>query len=235
MQPTYMPWAGYLNLMRQVDLFIYLDDAQYERSSWQNRNRVLVKGAPTWITVPVVRGHLGAKINEVVVDDQAQWQQKHTRLLLNAYARHENYVDLKDIITHLAQNKEKVLSDLNISLLDEWSRRLDITTPTLRSSKLGIEGTRTQRLISILNEVGATEYITPQGALAYLTEDEFCRQSAIKLLVHDFKPPPYPQRETSSFISHLSVLDVLSHIGWQNLKSYVHLPMDCFYQFQGTS
>ena len=73
MQPTYMPWAGYFNLMARVDMFVYLDDAQYERSSWQNRNRVLVRGTPTWLSVPVVRGFLGASINQVVVDETLQW------------------------------------------------------------------------------------------------------------------------------------------------------------------
>ena len=61
MQPTYMPWAGYLHLIDQADVFVFLDDVQFEKQSWQNRNRVLVRGAPHWLTVPVLRQHLSVQ------------------------------------------------------------------------------------------------------------------------------------------------------------------------------
>jgi hypothetical protein len=53
MQPTYFPWAGYFSLLGMVDVFVFLDDVQFVRGSWQNRNRVLVAGEEHWITFPV--------------------------------------------------------------------------------------------------------------------------------------------------------------------------------------
>lgn len=232
MQPTYMPWAGYLNLMTQVDVFVYLDDAQYERSSWQNRNRVLVKGAPTWMTVPVQRGFLGAKIHQVQVDDRMPWRRKHAAMLTNAYARHPHASDLVAVTEHLTADASSSLADVNISLLDLWRTRLGIQTPLLRSSQMGVEGVRTQRLISLLGQLGATEYVTPPGALGYLQEDQFTRHTTIKLLVHDFQPAPYPQRDTTSFVSHLSMLDVLAHLGWAGLSSYIRPPRACIQAFE---
>lgn len=221
MQPTYMPWAGYLNLMTQVDLFIYLDDAQYERSSWQNRNRVLVKGAPTWLTVPVVRGFLGAQINQVAVDDSTPWRRKHVALLSNSYARHEYVREMLEATELLGVSSLTYLADLNIALLEWLRHRLGIATPTIRSSQLGVAGVRTERLISILEKLGATEYVTPPGALGYLQEDAFVDRTAIRLLVHDFQPAKYVQRDTAEFVSHLSILDVVAHLGWDGTKSYI--------------
>ena len=222
MQPTYMPWAGYLNLMAQVDLFVYLDDVQHERSSWQNRNRVLVKGVPTWLTVPVVRGFLGAKINHVAMDDATPWRRKHVLLLSNSYARHKYVREMLEATELLGVTSLTYLADLNIALLEWLRHKLEITTPTVRSSQLGVDGVRTDRLISMLEKLGVTEYVTPSGALDYLQEDAFVDRTAIRLLVHDFHPAKYLQRNSEEFVSHLSILDVLAHLGWGGTKSYIH-------------
>lgn len=235
MQPTYMPWAGYLNLMAQVDLFIYLDDAQYERSSWQNRNRVLIKGAPTWLTVPVVRGFFGAQINHVAVDDATPWRRKHAVLLSNSYARHEYVREMLEATELLGVASLTHLADLNIALLEWLRHRLGIATPTMRSSQLGIDGVRTDRLISILEKLGATEYVTPPGALGYLQEDAFVDRTAIRLLVHDFQPAKYVQRDTEEFVSHLSILDVAAHLGWGGTKSYIHPTVESIRILEGQS
>lgn len=224
MQPTYMPWAGYFNLMAQVDMFVYLDDAQYERSSWQNRNRVLVRGTPTWLTVPVVRGFLVASINQVVVDETLPWRRKHLTLLTNSYARHEYIQSMLEATQPLSDNSLTCLADLNIFVLEVLRNRMEITTPTVRSSSLGINGVRTDRLIAILTELGATEYVTPPGALDYLREDKFVNRSAARLLVHNFQPAEYLQRDTTSFVSHLSSLDMVAHLGWEGAKNYINPP-----------
>lgn len=221
MQPTYMPWAGYLNLMAQVDCFVYLDDAQYERSSWQNRNRILVNGAPNWLTIPVVRGHLGASIHQVVVDDSIPWRRKHVTQLSNCYARHDHVRPMLEATEPLAQTSLTQLAELNIAVLEGLRSRLNIATPTVRSSELGIDGVRTGRLIDILARLGATEYVTPPGALEYLQEDRFVERCPVKLWVHDFQPVAYPQRQAPEFVSHLSVLDVVAHLGWQGARSYI--------------
>lgn len=221
MQPTYMPWAGYLNLMAQVDCFVYLDDAQYERSSWQNRNRILVNGTPNWLTVPVVRGHLGASIREVVVDDAVPWRRKHMALLSNSYARHEHARTMLEATEPLATASLTHLADLNIAVLEVLRRNLNIATPTLRSSSLGIGGARTGRLIDILARLGATEYVTPPGALEYLQADRFVDHCPVRLWVHDFRPAEYRQRNAPGFVSHLSILDVVAHLGWEGTRSYI--------------
>lgn len=231
MQPTYMPWAGYLNLMAEVDCFVYLDDAQYERASWQNRNRILVQGEPAWITVPVVRGHLGETIDHVRLDDRLPWRRKHATMIQQAYGRSESGASALDAVEPLGDTSIAKLADLNIALLGRLRERLGISTPTLRSSELGIQGTRTARLVAILSHLGATEYVTPPGSLDYLREDDFVSHSTAHLLVHDFQPTPYPQRGTASFVSHLSILDILAQLGWQGASRYIRQPVPCVRDF----
>ncbi len=225
MQPTYLPWAGYLHLMASVDCFVYLDDAQFERSSWQHRNRLLVGGAASWLTVPVVRGFLGETIEQVRVADNQPWRHKHLGTLAAAYGRHPHFAPVREAVAALEDRALCSLADLNIVLLDALRTQLDIRTPLLRSSRLDIPGTRTGRLISILERLGATEYVTPPGALGYLREDRFAQNCAIRLLVHDFAPAPYPQRGSVPFISHLSIIDVAAHLGWAAARSYIRPPL----------
>jgi len=232
MQPTYMPWAGFLNLMAGVDLFIYLDDAQYERATWQNRNRVLVAGQPAWLTVPVLRDFLGAPIHQVRIDDRLPWRRKHAMLLQQAYARHEFAIDMRDAVEMLDDMAVTRLATLNIAILDRLRDRLGIMTRTLRSSELGIGGVRTDRLIAILAHVGATEYVTPPGSLEYLRNDDFVGRAPQRLLVHDFHPTPYPQCGAASFVSHLSILDVVAHLGWQGARRYIRPSVPCLRELQ---
>lgn len=227
MQPTYVPWAGYLNLMREVELFVYLDDAQYERASWQNRNRVLVAGQPAWLTVPVTRDFLGAPIHAVQIDDRLPWRRKHTELLKQTYARHAHGAEMLEAAAVIGNDALTRLADLNIAVLDRLRLGLAISTPTLRSSELGIEGVRSDRLLAMLDHLGATEYVTPPGSLGYLRDDDFVGRARQRVLVHDFQPQAYVQRGAAAFVSHLSVLDVVAHLGWQAAAAYIRPPVPC--------
>ena len=225
MQPTYLPWAGYLHLMASVDCFVYLDDAQFERSSWQHRNRLLVGGAASWLTVPVIRGFLGETIEQVRVADNQPWRHKHLGTLAAAYGRHPHFAESREALASIEDRGLESLADLNIALLDDLRVRLDIQTPVLRSSRLDIPGTRTDRLIRILESLGAMEYVTPPGALGYLRKDRFTRHCGIRLLVHDFAPASYLQRGGMPFVSHLSIIDVAAHLGWPEARRYIRPPL----------
>jgi hypothetical protein len=224
MQPTYFPWAGYFNLIQGVDAFVLLDDAQYERSSWQNRNRVLVNSAPRWLTVPVLREFLGAPLNAVRTDDKLPWRRKHLALLTQSYGRHPDGPAMLEVVQPIADALLDVLAELNIRLLRDLCARLGIGTLLLRSSELAVEGKRTGHLIGICERLGCDEYLSPPGALEYLMEDGFVELTGTRLLINDYEPAPYPQRGTAAFVSNLSILDVVANMGWAQAAAYVRRP-----------
>ena len=222
MQPTYMPWAGYLRLIGSVDRFVYLDDAQYERGTWHQRNRVLVNGAAHWLTVPVLRASLGDTIRQVRVDDAAHWRRKHMALIANCYGRHPFAADALELADTLQLEQDlSALADLNIALIERCCDRLGLGVERLRASELAVPGARTARVIAICRSLGASTYRSPPGARDYLAEDGFERQGDIQLEFDDFAAPPYPQRGASGFVSHLSVLDALANLGWAGLARYI--------------
>lgn len=223
MQPTYMPWTGYLRLIARSDTFVYLDDAQYERGTWHQRNRVLVNGEPRWLTVPVRRTHLGDAINQVTVDDSIPWRRKHQALLANAYGRHPHAADALGLSALLERTELVVLADLNIALVEHCCARLGLSTVRRRASTLDVPGTRTQRLVAMCDALGADTYVSPPGARDYLQADGFTSLTGTPLEFDEFIPPTYPQRGTASFVSHLSVLDAVANLGWDGLKRYIAL------------
>lgn len=222
MQPTYMPWAGYLRLIGKVDRFVYLDDAQYERGTWHQRNRVLVDGAAHWLTVPVIRPHLGATIQQVRVDDDAHWRRKHMALIRNCYGRHPFAADALALAEIVAAREDlTVLADLNIALIEHCCEKLGFATSRVRASQLGVAGVRTARVIAICELLGADSYLSATGARAYLAEDGFEDQTGIQLEFDEFPAPAYPQRGAATFVSHLSVLDTIANLGWAGLGHYI--------------
>jgi WbqC-like protein family len=221
MQPTYIPWAGYFNLISKADVFVFLDDAQYERSSWQNRNKVVTAGAAHWITIPVMREFLGAAINSVRTDEKLPWRRKHLALLKQVYAGHPYGAEALRLADLIADPAIDVLAELNIRIIRECCACLGIETPLARSSEMSIEGQRTERLIKICERLDCDQYLSPPGANEYLAEDQFEKMTSIRLSINDFIPQTYPQKGTKQFISHLSIVDVAANIGWKEAAVYV--------------
>ncbi|ABK47541.1 hypothetical protein CF168_14350 [Shewanella bicestrii] len=221
MQPTFLPWSGYFNLMAEVDVFVFLDDAQFQKSSWHNRNRIPLNNMPNWLTVPVRHQHLDQTLLATRLDNKTHWREKMTRMLEQTYAKHAFNSELYCFINLISNDNHTSLAELNIALIEMMAQKLSIQCKTIRSSELDIPGVRTRRLLSILHEIKATEYLSPQGAREYLTADDFTGQTDIQLSFQEFLPQVYPQRKTNHFIEKLSMLDVVMNIGWSNSKAYI--------------
>ena len=221
MQPTYLPWAGYFNLVDQVDVFVFLDDAQFQKNSWHNRNRILVNHRTHWITVPVNRKALSQTINKSSVDEKQNWKQKHVKLLRQTYSKHPFSNDLLPVCDVIENCDFQSLADLNVHLIEWFMMKLDIKTECVLSSQLNISGKRTERIIKILEKLNADIYLSPQGAAEYLDLDDFVNQTCVNLTYQSFEPKQYQNYGHDKFESHLSIVDIVANIGWKNTKKYI--------------
>ena len=122
MQPTYLPWAGYFSLIDSVELFVFLDDVQIERQSWQTRNRVCIGGREQMLTVPVKKTGLLTQIRDARVNDAANWRKKHQKSLHQAYGGApfgEMILQQLDFI--LCDYSQVRLADINIAIITAMS------------------------------------------------------------------------------------------------------------------
>ena len=211
LQPSYLPWLGYLDQLASVDAFVYYDDVQFDRNGWRNRNRVRTANAEgwSWLTIPV-QLHGFPKILEVAIDDRTPWRRKHWTTLKNAYAR-APHRDLLDAFEGFYQGTSTSLAEVTIESIAIMAKLLGIATPVYRSSQLGIEGDRNTRLLRICQHFGATEYLSGAAAQAYLDVKLF-EDAGIDVLWQSYEHPTYAQVH-EPFISHLSAIDALLCVG----------------------
>jgi hypothetical protein len=214
-QPTYLPWLGYFDLMDQVDTFVLLDNVQFEKQSWQQRNRIKTPTGLQWLTVPVVfRGRFGQKVGEVEIRDGGVFARTHLRALELNYGRAKFFSLFFPALSAILRQTDKPrLIDLNLKLL-QWLREvLSIATPLLLASSLGENGKRSQLLASICQKLGATQYLSPIGSAEYLLREiDVLARARVDVVFHHYVHPQYEQR-FPPFLPFASVIDLLLNEG----------------------
>jgi len=221
MQPHYMPWCGYFNLLAKVDVFVIYDDVQFEKQSWQNRNRILLNGASHWITVPVHRSSLQQTIDTVEVESGSRWREKQFRLLQQTYSKHPYAAEMLELAGNILNPELEGLADLSMSLIQETARRLELRTRIVRASSLNISGARSERLVRICEHLDCEGYLSPAGARDYLEQDGDFARSSVALSYQDYVPEDYPQVNSNTCITHLSILDAIANLGWEETCHYI--------------
>jgi hypothetical protein len=213
-QPTYLSWLGYFDLIDQVDAFVILDSVQFEKQSWQQRNRIKTPTGLQWLTVPVVfRGRFGQLINDVEIRDCEFWR-SHLRAIELTYRRAPFFEDyFHELRERLKSAAGSRLADLNIRLQEWFLSILEIRTPLFLSSQLNQPGKRTELLANICSHLGATEYISPIGSAGYLLpEMDLLERRSIEVFFHNYEHPQYRQL-FPPFIPYASILDLIFNEG----------------------
>jgi hypothetical protein len=219
-QPTYLPWLGYFDLIDQVDTFVVLDTVQFEKQSWQQRNRIKTPAGLLWLTVPVAfRGRLEQKILEVEIRDLEFWR-KHLRGIEVNYGRalfFEEYFPQVSAILQACRPGTRLI-DLNLRLINWIMALLGVQTSVVLASSLTQEGRRSELLANICRKLGACQYISPLGSAVYLLEEMGCfRDCGVELVFQNYTHPVYRQL-FSPFLTHACVLDLLFNEGGRSLE-----------------
>ncbi len=222
MQPTYIPWAGYFNLISQADKFVFLDDVQFAASSWQQRNRIIFNGKIHMLTVPVlVKGRPDQLIREVQTDETQKWRQKHLSILRQAYSRHPHGKAAIGIVEGVLKHATCSLALINVALIEEFCRCLGIPLQPVCSSELNVGGKKSAHVAEICSHFRADTYLSAAGSREYIEEEGLLSAADLRVLYQNFAASPYPQLGAGEFISHMSIVDVVANIGFDGARAYV--------------
>jgi len=221
MQPHYFPWPGYFNLIYKSNIFIFLDDAQYSKGSWHCRNYIIVNKKKYLLKVPTVKSPLKTNINNKLIDTKNNWKLKQIKTIEQSYFNHEYFSDLNELLNFFKNFKTNNLSELNIELVKFICKKLDINCEYVLSSKLNIKENRTIKIVKILEQINASEYISTIGAKEYLIKDNFEELTNIKLTFNDFIQKEYSQNNLEIFVNNLSIIDLIANIGWMKSGKYI--------------
>ncbi len=214
-QPQYLPWLGYFDKMDQADIFVLLDDVQYKKNEWQNRNKLRNSRSWQWITVPVLY-EFGERIMDVKINNRFDWCGKHAKSLEHNYSRTEHFERYFPFFRAAFKQKWELLAEINICFIRFLKDALGIKTELVRSSSLGVKDTKTERLVEICRALKADTYISGSGGSEYLDEERFSA-SGISLEYHDYVHPEYRQAY-KGFYPEMSVVDLLFCHGGKSLS-----------------
>lgn len=218
LQPGYLPWLGYFDLMRRADVFVHYDDVQFDKHGWRNRNRIKGPKGAIWLTVPVRHGgRSGQSILDVEIDDRQDWRRKHLASIGQLYARAPFLPAVLPRLREVLERPCRRLVDLDLAVAAWLAAELGIATPCHRASELGVGGDRNERLLNLCQHFGATRYLSGNAAQDYLDVELF-RAAGVEVGWHDYVHPTYPQLH-GAFASHLSVLDLLLNVGEASLAT----------------
>ena len=223
-QSNYIPWKGYFDLINGADEFVLLDDVQYTRRDWRNRNKIKSPAGLKWLTIPVqVKGRYDQRIDETVVADH-DWPRSHWDSICQTYRDAPHFGDYADCLEQLYSRAAGAdrLSDVNRHFIEAVCELLGIDTRLSWSSEYETRDDPTERLLDICTALGASEYVSGPAAKDYLDEEAFAAHG-VAVGWMDYSGyrnygQPYPP-----FEHHVSVIDLLLCTGpaaREHMKSF---------------
>ncbi len=208
LQSSYMPWKGYFDIIHAVDEFVFYDDLQFTKSDWRNRNKIKTAQGPIWLSIPV-----GTDRNRLICEVEIQdpgWQLKHWRSLQQNYGSCPFFARYAPYLEHVyLGTRWQNLSALNHAMIRHIAQEfLGLRTRFSDSRSFELQGRKLDRLLDLVRQTGATEYLSGPAARDYIEPEQFAA-AGIGLAWQDYQGyPEYAQRHPP-FSHQVSVLDLL--------------------------
>lgn len=217
-QPNYLPNLAFFYKIANCDKFVFLDNAQYVKHQFMNRNKVKTVNGENWLTVPVLtKDKLGQPIDDVEINNQSNWRIDHWKTIKQNYTKAEHFKEYDFFFEGIYRNNWEWLCHLNKTLIIEICDLLGILKNMnfIYASDMNIDSESTERLINICKAVGGDTYLSGASGHKYLDESLFEKEN-IKLVYSDFKHPTYNQL-WGEFLPNISIIDLLFNEGSKSL------------------
>lgn len=217
-QPEHLPWLGFIHKVMSVDEFVLLDNVQFRKKYFQNRNKIRTNRGEQWLTVPLKKKHSDQKINEIEISYDQDWQSKNLNLIKINYIKAKYFGEYFEDLKMIYKTEFGLLRDLNIELIKFILQKFEIRTKLYVSSELlddlGQGGTNVN--LNICKKLNADVYLSGAFGKDYLDISKFEKED-IQVEFQDFEHPIYKQLY-DPFISNMSSIDVLFNYGKNSLN-----------------
>ncbi len=214
-QPNYLPYLGFFDKMAKSDIFVIYDDAQFNKSDFQHRNRIRIYHGWKWLTVPVEKKRI--PINEVKIKNEIKtwkgmkWSDAHFKDIHDNYKDAPYYSAYADELMRIYKRTYEKLVDLNMELIIFLMKAFDIDVEIVFSRDFGFTSKSTQKLVELVEALGGDVYLSGPKGKDYLDVSLFERKG-IKVVFQDFKHPVYKQRY-EGFVPNMAAIDALFNVG----------------------
>jgi hypothetical protein len=217
-QPTFLPWAGYFGLINYTDQFVFLDNVQFDKRSWQQRNNIKLNEKSFLLSVPVIsKNKSNQKINEVFIDSKNSFIEEHKKTIEHNYKKSKYFSKYSELIFKVYDMKHEKLIDLNIDLIKLICKILDINFSFTKSSLMNVDHVKENLILEICKLKKCEEYVSTIGSKIYLKNDHKFKENSINLNFFEFKNLVY-QQLGGNFLNNLSIIDLIFNLGPNSLK-----------------
>ena len=221
-QPMYFPWVGMFEQVNLCDAYVNYDDVQFSKGSFTNRVQIKTNSSNgfNWLTVPLKNLKLGILINELEIDNQKNWRNQHLEMLKQAYKNAPYVKEMLELVTNLFDMPLTTIAEVSMKSIELSINYFDLARDKnfYTASKLGVEGSSSERVYQIVKYLNGTHYITGHGAKNYLDHSLF-EDNGIRVEYMNYLRLPYPQ-QFSAFNPYVSILDIIANTGKQG-KEYI--------------
>ncbi len=224
MQPTYMPWLGYFSMIDQVDEFVFLDNVQIEKRSWQVRNKIKYNDSEKILTIPIKKenSHENRLIYSTAYCGE-EWKNSHIDSIRQAYSRAKFFGTVMPFFENIYHQNYSSIGEFTETIIVEICKKIGITTPFYFATKMNALGHKDQLLVNICNTRNADAYLSPQGSATYIEAinpaGEFGKNN-IDLFYLNYEHPQYKQLG-KDFMAYIGVYDLLFNEGFESALAII--------------
>jgi hypothetical protein len=217
-QSNYIPWKGYFDSIRHVDVFVVYDDMQYTKRDWRNRNNIKTPQGLKWLSIPVeVKGKYFQKIKDTKIAEK-NWNLSHWDIIKQNYKNAKCFNETAEWLEPLYKNCDfEFLTDVNLHFINEINHQLGIRTEIKFSSEFELAEEKTERLLNICKELDITDYYSGPAAKNYMKEDEFTKWG-ISVNYWDYSNYTEYGQLYPPFEHNVSILDLIMNQGGDSIK-----------------
>ncbi len=211
-QPAYLPWLGLFEKINRSDIFIIMDDVQFEKNSFINRNKIKTPQGETILTIPVLtKGHTNKTIIDMEINNTIKWRKKHWMSIYLNYKNTKYFPTFSDFFHDMYNKEWFYLNDILEYQLEFFLNTLKINTKVMSLSNLNIKSKKNDLIIDMCKLTNSNKFIFGKFGSAYVDTDLF-DENGIDREYQDYKHPIYNQIG-NDFLSNLSVIDLLFNEG----------------------
>lgn len=221
MQPYFVPYMGYWQLMNAADRFVVYDDVSYIKGGWINRNRILVNGKPSYLTLPIAGASPNMKINQLRMQLNQRWVDKARKTIEVAYKKAPYFQATFVLIEDILALQSASLSEFLLNQIIKVANHLGIDTEIVPSSVVyaNSELKAQQRVLDICRREKCDTYLNAIGGRGLYDPAVFAQEGVLLCFV-EAKSIHYQQFQRYEFVSNLSIIDVLMFNGVDGVRAF---------------
>ena len=222
MQPYFLPYIGYWQLMNAVNKYVVYDDVNFIKGGWINRNRILVNGKPQYFNVQMKGSSSFKLINEIEINNSEISINKNLKTIYMAYHKAPYFPKVNLLIEKILKNQTPNLAEYVINSIKCIAEYLNIKSEIIISSKISKnnELKNQDKVIEICKKLNATEYYNAIGGMELYSFDDF-RKNGINLSFLKTNDIFYKQFN-NEFVPNLSIIDVMMFNSQEEIKAMLN-------------